>query len=213
MSLFNFCPEQTQTSVVWCSEQKVSHCRGENEGPKSNLWIICQRDVCLSKEKRSFGWFFRHESQACPPNISERGLIRVSKSKVRLVPCLIRSSDCNILNFRTTPLSLCVVVHGASVAQAVSPKRRLTCQHYAVNIFWRQILRVVEVHSITRLDVVFGRYLPQSIKRTARSTRGHSSARLVENEKSVPRNWNGFYTIPQTKENVFKLLALTVPPS
>ena len=51
---------------------------------------------------------------------------------------------------------------------------------------------VKELESVSRLDVVWDTYLPESLKVSMRQSRGSSGTLRVSPETTLPQNWNVF---------------------
>ena len=186
------------------STLKIKNLR-DNYGLFTSMMFACQQ------RKVDLNVLFQHENRPHPPSISDKGQIRVSKTKADLVPCLTTKVDASSLDVQSPPTSSCLIVDGAAMAHAVCPKGRMTYQEYATTEYWRRILHTSSQHSSTRIDVVFDRYLTTSIKSTARSNRGKSSERQVSVEIDVPKNWNTFLLNDKNKEQLFQLLASNIP--
>ena len=59
----------------------------------------------------------------------------------------------------------------------------------------------------TRLDLVWDRYLPDSLKGTARAKRGKGVRRRVVGGASIPGNWASFLRVDDNKTELFSFLS------
>ena len=92
--------------------------------------------------------------------------------------------------------------------QKKAPVRVISIQDYAENVFIPAILKMLE--PILRLDVIWDKYLQNSLKTKAREN--HGSGTLIKIDKGVrlPSNWQNLLRCDQNKESLFKLLAVTI---
>ena len=63
---------------------------------------------------------------------------------------------------------------------------------------------------MTRLDIVWDKYLPESLKADACSKRGKGARRRVESSSAVPGNWQALLRIDENKTELFSFLATRV---
>lgn len=64
-----------------------------------------------------------------------------------------------------------------------------------------------QFRNASRVDVVWDRYLNDSLKNTARAKRGKGVRRRVVAETAIPRNWHDFLRVDQNKTELFSLLS------
>ena len=160
----------------------------------SRLYIGCQnRDGNLEE-------FFRHESQACPPALSDGGSIRLGV-KSDLLSCLETLSEPTSV----VPPTSCIVLDGAVIIQMLKPATAKTFSEYAQRVFVPYILS--KLHQATRLDLVWDRYNTDSLKGTARAKRGRGVRRRVVGSATIPGNWNSFLRVDENKTELFSFLS------
>lgn len=162
----------------------------------SHLYIACQsRESDLNE-------FFRHENQACPPSLSQRGSLRFG-TKSDLLTCLSTLSnptkDISELDVE------CCILDGAVIVQMLNPGGSRNFEEYIRTIFLPYIHSVLS--NVLRLDIVFDRYLPNSLKYTAREKRGSGTRTHVVASTKIPRNWHEFLRVDANKTELFHILA------
>ena len=72
-----------------------------------------------------------------------------------------------------------------------------TFHEYATDIFLPYIKSHLE--HVTRLGIVWYKYVPQSLKADACSKRGKGVRKRVESSSAVPGNWQAFLRIDENK--------------
>jgi len=90
----------------------------------------------------------------------------------------------------------------------LKPRGSRTFQDYAQQIFIPYLLSQLE--SVDRVDIVWDRYLQESLKQSTREHRMNSGTsqrqRVLENAP-IPPNWESFLRIEQNKDELFRYLA------
>ena len=127
----------------------------------SRLFVACQsRNGDLTN-------FFRHESQPYPPSLSHRGTLRFG-TKSDLLGCLCSLSDTvpdiSQMNVDT------YVLDGAVIVQMVRPGCSKTFEEYREKIYLPYVKSILR--NVTRLDIVYDIYLPNSLMSATREKRG-----------------------------------------
>ena len=79
---------------------------------------------------------------------------------------------------------------------------------YAQKVFSPYILSQLE--HVSRVDVVWDEYFPESLKAETRSKRGKGVRRRVEPSSVIPGNWPEFLRIEDKKAELFFFLATSV---
>ena len=128
----------------------------------SRLFIACQT------RKGDLENFFAHENQPNPPSLSDRGELRPAKSKSGIVDCLLPNEDS--MPCESPPVD-CKVFDGPALANILSPESNCkSFTQYAKEVF----IPYLKFHtkSVQQLDLVFDRYLEDSLKTGTRSNRG-----------------------------------------
>ena len=125
----------------------------------SRLFIACQtREGDLEN-------FFAHENHLNPPSLSDRGELRPAKSKSGIVDCLLPNEDS--MPCESPPVD-CKVFDGPALANILSPESNcISFIQFAKEMF----ISYLKFHtkSVQRLDLVFDRYLEDSLKTGTRS--------------------------------------------
>ena len=158
----------------------------------SRLYIVTQhRDGDLDT-------FFKHENHPYPPSLAERGKLRQGK----------KSDLTNILAQKTQEEpsgSFDVrVLDGAAVVHLLPVTGITTFDDYASGVFIPYIMRQLETSM--RVDVVWDRYLDNSIKESTREKRGKGVRRKVAGQTKIPGNWPDFLRDPTNKVELFQFL-------
>ena len=91
------------------------------------------------------------------------------------------------------------LLDGAAVVHLLPTTNVVTFNEYADQVFLPYISKQLE--SCTRVDVVWDRYLPNSIKESTREKRGKGIRRKVSGNTKLPRKWAEFYVIPQINKS------------
>ena len=100
---------------------------------------------------------------------------------------------------------------GAVLVHLLQPKGQKTFQDYAANIFCPYLQQ--QLQSVTRIDVIWDRYIPNSLKQGTRELRGQgigSTRRRVLADTPIPVNWEGFLRLDANKEELFAFLAMCI---
>lgn len=163
----------------------------------SRLYIGCQT--------RSGGLddFFMYENQATPPSLSSEGKLRLA-SKSSLLECLeslhppqANSPDMDVL-----------IVDGAALVNMIRPGPAKTFRSYAENVFLPFVTHMLQ--NVSRLDFVWDVYRADSLKSSARDSRGAGKRRRVTADTVIPPNWNSFLRVGENKRELFNFLAQCV---
>ena len=162
----------------------------------SKLYIASQvRDSNLDK-------FFQHENGPCPPALSDRKELHHG-TKSDLIECLLNS--CQQPDVLDPPVTQALVLDGAAVVNMLKPRTAKTFLEYGDQVFYPFIES--KLRNVSRVDVVFDQYLPDSLKETARQKRGKGVRRCVSEEIKIPSNWQAFLCIDENKTKLFHFLA------
>ena len=86
----------------------------------------------------------------------------------------------------------------------LKPATAKTFNEYAQEVFTPYILS--KFQQTTRLDLVWDRYLPDSLKGTTRAKRGKGVRRRVVGGASIPGNWASFLRVDDNKTKLFSFL-------
>ena len=97
-----------------------------------------------------------------------------------------------------------MVYDGAALVHLLSTKQVATFEEYASSVFLPHITRQLE--TCTRVDVVWDRYLSDSIKAATREKRDKGVRMKVAGKNKVPENWICFLRDESNKKELFKYL-------
>ena len=177
-------------------DKKVIASLKQNCSLFSRLYISCQaRDGNLDE-------FFSHENQPYPPSISKHGELRsCNKSE------LLKSLE----TVHTTPLSNtpnvdALLIDGAALINMLKPNGACkTFSDYAEQVYLPYIKE--QLRKVQRVDVVWDRYIHNSLKAHMRDKRGTGVRRKVEPNGRLPGNWAKFLRVAYNKRELFIYLA------
>ena len=161
----------------------------------SRLYISCQvREGDLES-------FFTHENQSYPPSLSQYGTLR-SGNKSDLLFCLERLCPAKA----EKPSVDVLLLDGAAIVNMLKPTGACkTFAEYSQFVFIPYVTR--ELESVKRVDVVWDRYLSNSLKDCTRRKRGNGSRRRVQPDTKFPGNWAAFLRVDENKVELFHFLA------
>ena len=126
--------------------------------------------------------FFKHENQAVPLALSDMGGLR-SCTKSDLVACLDKTGASTTYE---TPSCDAKILDGSVRVNMLPPTACSTFGDYAYKVFLPYLKK--NLQSVSRLDVVWDRYLDQSLKSTARHKRGSENCIVVQSSTPIPTN-------------------------
>ena len=95
------------------------------------------------------------------------------------------------------PPTSCIILDGAVIVQMLKPATAKSFSEYAHEVFMPNILSTFQ--QTTRLDLVWDRYRPDSLKGTTRAKRGKGVRRRVVGRASIPGNWASFLRVDDNK--------------
>ena len=169
---------------------------------KSNCALFSRMYISCQTRCGDLNAFFAHENHPYPPSLSEMGNLR-HYTKSELLGCLHSTepaSDCS----KSSPTGDAEVIDGPAVIHMLPPKdAKANLDDYAVLVFMPYIQQ--HLQSVKRLDVVWDRYLQNSLKQNTRDRRGSGQRILISATTQLPRNWQSF--LRENKEDLFKFLA------
>ena len=163
----------------------------------SRLYIGCQtRDGNLEE-------FFKHENQACPPSLSTAGKLHLGNKSDMLV-CLENMCEAQT----EAPEVTNVIIDGAAIVQMLKPGAAVTFEEYAYQVFIPYISR--QFQNVSRLDLVWDKYIAGTLKATARAKRGKGIRQRVTASARIPKNWQNFLRTDLNKQELFSFLSNTL---
>ena len=156
----------------------------------SRLYVSCQvRDGDLEG-------FFGHENQSFPPSLSQYGKLR-SGTKSDLLSCLEKNGPVQT----QSPSVEALLLDGAAIVNMLKPGASKTFQEYSETVFLPYVIK--QLRNVKRVDVVWDRYLPGSLKDSARSKRGKGIRRRVRPDTRIPGDWTAFLRVDENKQELF----------
>ena len=174
---------------------------------KSNCSLFSRLYIASQIRSGDLEDFFQHENQACPPALSQNGMLR-SGTKSDLLTCLentlLASKEHASIGHSSVQVS-CTILDGAAIVNMLQPGAAKTFQDYATDILLPYLTSLLRY--VTRLDIVWDEYIDHSLKAHARSKRGKGIRRRVEPARQVPGNWQAFLRIDDNKTELFSFLA------
>ena len=146
--------------------------------------------------------FFEFENQASPPALSQNGKLRMG-TKSDLVGCLE-----DLVAFQrsvTHPTVEVTILDGSVVVNMLRPGSAKTFADYATHVFLPYI--TFQLQHVSRLDIVWDEYHPDSLKAETRVKRGKGVQRRVAASTTIPGNWQEFLRVDENKVELFSFLA------
>ena len=191
LPLFNFkpCPQTRSLKGLRLTQLKTD-CE-----LFSRLYVACQsRDGDLDE-------FFRHENHPYPPALSNLGALRFG-SKSDLLSCIC--TDVKATHDISSIVADAMVVDGAVAIQMLQPGCAKTFEEYRAKIFSPFLQSLLQ--KVQRLDVVFDRYVPDSLKSACREKRGSGVKVRISDNTKIPKNWQQFLRVADNKTALFYFL-------
>ena len=147
--------------------------------------------------------FFAHENQTSPPSLADGCELRTG-TKSDLLKCISADDD------RQMPDRFdCKVFDGGALIHTLPTNAVSTFREYAERVFLPMIERELQ-HSTDRVDIVWDRYLPNSIKASTRVKRGCGIRLKVGPQTMLPSKWKDFLLDSSNKSELFAYLTETV---
>ena len=143
---------------------------------------------------------FSHEISHHPPSLTRHGKM-YHGTKSELVDLLTHGMKAPI----NQPPASCVVLDGALMAHILHPRTSLTIGEYCSDVIAPYVQKWLKEHE--RVDIVFDRYLPSSLKLSTRIERGSGTRLRVTSATKIPSNWQSFLRIDANKKDLFALIS------
>ena len=102
-----------------------------------------------------------------------------------------------------------MVLDGAAIVNMLPPGKCKTFKEYAEAVF-RQYVISYRTQNVKRIDLVWDRYLENSLKQGTREARGTGTRRRVCDNAAIPLNWKSFLRLDDNKKELFEYLAARV---
>lgn len=145
---------------------------------KSDVDLFSKLYIATQHREGNLAEFFKHENHPFPPSLSDCGKLRLGK-KSDLLSLIEQDSQPEPPEKFDT-----VLLDGAAVIHALSPRTATTFDEYADSVFVPHIKRQLETSR--RVDIVWDRYLPKSLKESTREKRGSGVRRKVAGKTQLP---------------------------
>ncbi|KAK3737870.1 hypothetical protein QZH41_006348, partial [Actinostola sp. cb2023] len=170
---------------------------------QNNVALFGQLYIAMQSRDGDPIEFFAHEIQSFPPSLSEFGNLRLPSSKADLLKCLAQPGQ------PEPPKTFdCKVLDGAVIVHCLPTSCATTFDDYADKVFIPYLLQ--QLQDIPRLDVVWDRYIPDSLKASTRDKRGKGTRRKVAGQTKLPKNWMEFLRDSENKKELFAFLSSKV---
>ena len=117
------------------------------------------------------------------------------------MPCLENLAPVKVCLF--TSRAQVSILDGAGIVNMLRPGTAKTFKAYATDVFVHYILS--QLQHVERLDIIWDRYIADSLKSETRSKRGKGIRQRVEPRSAVPGNWQEFLRIDDKTELFFFL--------
>ena len=151
---------------------------------KSNCNLFGRMFIGCQVRQGDMKVFFGHEYDDEPPSISEGGDLKQAV-KPDLVECLEKL----VPPVKMSPHVDVKVLDGAVIVHLLKPQGSRTFEEYSKNIFLPHI--ELQLENVSRVDIVWDSYLPNSLKQSARQRRTKSSTiqrQRVNCNSPIPTN-------------------------
>ncbi len=136
-----------------------------------------------------------------PPSLSQNKQLR-NGTKSDLLGCLEDLYPTVDSNYPTVDA---IVIDGAAMVHMLKPGATKTFTEYAEQVVRPYIEN--KLQNVTRLDVVFDQYFPNSLKSATREQRGKGVRKRVIGNSKLPSNWAGFLKVGGNKTELFSFLS------
>ena len=152
----------------------------------------------------SQGWRFggslwSREPPPLPP-LSQYGKLG-SGTKSDLLSCLERNGPAQA----QWPCVEALLLDGAGIVNTLQHGASKTFQEYSKTIFLPYIIN--QLRNVERVDVVWDRYLPDSLEDSAQGKKGKDIRRCIRPDTRIPGNWTAFLRVDKSKQELFLYLA------
>ncbi|KAK3923417.1 Envelopment polyprotein [Frankliniella fusca] len=161
--------------------------------------------TCNSNRKNNLDEFFKHENQPQPPALSFGGE-PTSCDKSDLIHCLIDASE--EATSEVCPKVDAIVIDGPAVVHILGSQKSKTFGDYIDSVIKRFVDS--QLGSVDRIDFVWDRYDPNSLKHSTRQKRGDGARTKVTLQTKVPKNWARFLRDATNKQELFRLIGKKV---
>ena len=191
-----------RNSLLVFSKPGVDNPKGAGKLPglKNDRGLFSRLYIASQTREGDVYEFFRHENEPIPPALSNEGLIRTGK-KCDLLDCL----PSNETTSNDSPKVDAKVFNGPAVVHYLQSGTCATFDDYANDVFVPYMVN--ELSKVSRVDIVWDIYRPDSLKGTTRERRGTGTRRRVHASTRIPGNWQSFLRNDENKQELFRFLA------
>ncbi len=182
------------------TEKKVSKGKHQLITLKNDVELFSRLFISCQTREGNLEEFFHYENQAFPPSLSDGGKLHFGV-KSDLLTSLEAISPAQI----EVPSASCVIVDGAAIVQMLHPRDSRNFSEYASSVFIPYMMS--QLRNAMRLDVVWDRYVEDSLKGMTRAKRGKGVRRHVTAEGAIPKNWQNFLRVNHNKTELFLFLS------
>ena len=182
--------------------REVTKSKLQLEAVKNECSLFSKLYIASQVRDSNLDHFFQHENGPCPPALSDRKTL-YQGTKSDLIECLLNA--CPQPEVVDPPVTQALVIDGAAVVNMLKPRAAKTFLEYGDQVFYPFIES--KLRNVSRVDIVFDQYLPESLKETTRQKRGRGVRRRVSGEIKIPNNWQAFLRIDENKTELFHFLA------
>ena len=141
--------------------------------------------------------FFSHENNSYPISYKNADLRSDKKSDLLTRLEEVVSATCE------TSAVECVILDGAAIVNFLKPIGVATFAYYANDVFRLYIER--QPKDSTRIDIVWEKYIPNSLKASIQTKRGTGTRRRVLPDSKISGNWQLFFTFRRKQARTFQL--------
>ena len=144
--------------------------------------------------------FFGHKNQSFSPSLSQYGKIR-SGTKSDLLSYLETNGQAQAQR----PSVEAQRLDGEAIVNILKPGASKTFQEYSETLFLPYVIN--QLRNVERVDVVWDRYLPDSLTDSGRGEREKGIRRCVRPDTRIPGDWTAFLRVDEKKTELFLYLA------
>ena len=151
-----------------------------------------------------------HESSKFPPTLTKNGAMYHPGSKADLLDCIIPPETGHASNEipseRPDKHCTAAILDGSVVIRFLRPPP--DCEDLEAYI-QQVVMPYIESYfrrGYRRIDMVFDFYLPDSLKKEVRHSRGTGKAVMVEFSTKRPGDWHGFLSVDSNKLALFEMI-------
>ncbi len=176
------------------------------DSTKNDLHLLRQLYISLQVREGNADRLFEVENTDVPPSLSKHG--KISGQKSDLVSCLEADSSSD---FNEADVKL---IDGASMVHRLKPDGSIkTFRDYAE----KKVIPFAKKHLATakRVDVIWDRYISDSLKATTRESRGAGVRQRLacDGNGKMPKNWSSYLRNETNKTELFQYLSGVITKS